>query len=114
MWVDPAKQWAECMGAAIGQFEVVVTELPRAVPARDVRQVATVARRCDGVLVVLADQPHAALAADVVFEANGSTWSTVGSGYLASQEMRVALRGRRVAQPHVFPLVLGASCTDDS
>lgn len=109
VWVDPAARWAECMGAAIGQFEIVVTQLPRGVPARDVTHVSAVARRRDGVLVVLADHLHASLSADIVFDAGDSEWSTAGSGFLASQEMSVTLRGRRVAQPHVFSLMLGGS-----
>ena len=109
VWVDPGVRWVDCMGAAIGQFEVVVTQLPRAVPARDVTHVSTVARRCEGVLVVLADQPHAALAADVVFDASGSVWSSAASGCLTAQEINITLRGRRVVQPHEFSLVLGGS-----
>ena len=97
------------MGASIGEFETVVTHLPRGVPLRDVRHVAAVAHRSNGALVILAEHPHDGLSPDLVFETRDADWSVAGAGHLASQEVHVVLGGRRAAEPRGFSVVLGAS-----
>jgi len=113
-WANPEGQWAACLGTVIGEFEVVVTQVPRGVSPREVRHVAAIARRCSGVLVVLVDNAYAGsstdtFAADLMFDARDATWSTAGSGHLATQQVHVVLGGRRVIEPRGFPIILGGS-----
>lgn len=109
VWVNPTGQWSACVGAGLGEFEVVVTQLPTGVSPREVQHASAIARRRNGVLVVLADRVPTALSADLVFDARGATWTSVGAGHLVSQETHVVMGGRRAPQPHVFSVVLGAS-----
>lgn len=110
VWANPEGQWAACLSAVIGEFEIVVTHMPRGVPSRDIKHVAAIARRCNGVLVVLVDNASAEpFSSDTLFDARDATWSAAGAGHLATQQVHVVLGGRRVVEPHGFPIVLGGS-----
>ena len=114
VWANPEGQWAACLGAVVGECEVVVTQIPHGVSPREVRHVAAIVRRSNGVLVVLVDNSHAGssvdtFSAEAVFEARSATWSTAGAGHLSAQQMHVVLGGRRVVEPQGFPIVLGGS-----
>lgn len=106
--IDPQRQWAACMGACIGEFEIVVTQLPVGVPAGEARRVSVAASRSNGIVVVLAAQRSSSMPADIEFRVVQSEWN-LEVGHLRSQAMHVVLDGRRVAESRRFDVVFSAS-----
>ena len=106
--VDPGRRWAACMGACVGEFEVVVTQVPAGVPAGEARRVATTVSRSNGIVVVLGNQPGASMPADIEFRVERCDWN-LDAGHLQSHTMHVVLGGRRVAEPHCFEVALAVT-----
>lgn len=107
--VDPRRDWVACMNACVGEFEIVVTQIPSAVAPADVRRMATAVSRSNGVVVVIGDEPRRHVSADLEFSVECCNWAGVDGGHLSAQAMRVVLGGRRVPEPHPFRVVYGSS-----
>ena len=106
--VDPQHRWAACMDACVGEFEVVVTQVPAGVPSGEARRVSTAVSRSNSVVMVLTTQRGSSMPADVEFRVDSSDWN-LGSGHLQSQTMHVVLGGRRIVDPRCIDAVLAAS-----
>lgn len=106
--VDPGQRWAACMGACIGEFEVVVTQVPVGVPAGEARRVSAAVSRSNGIVVVLPSRRGVSMPADIEFHVERSDWN-LDAGHLQSQTMHVVLGGRRVAEPRRFGAALVGS-----
>lgn len=106
--VDPGQRWATCMDACVGEFEVVVTQVPAGVPVGEARRVSSAVSRSNGIVVALATQRGVSMPADIEFRVDASDWS-IESGHLQSQTMHVVLGGRRVAEERRFGAVLSTS-----
>jgi len=106
--IDPQRRWAACMDACVGEFEVVVTQVPAGVPAGEARRVSAAVARSNGIVVGLATRRDVSMPADVEFRVDASDWN-IESGHLQSQAMRVVLAGRRIADTRRFDAVLAVS-----
>jgi threonine dehydrogenase-like Zn-dependent dehydrogenase len=104
--IDPRRDWVACMNACIGEFELVVTQIPSSVAPADVRRMATAVSRTNGVVVVV-DEPRRSVSVDLEFRVEHCNWAGVDGGHLSAQDMRVVLAGRRVPDPHPFRVVYG-------
>jgi hypothetical protein len=107
--VDPRRDWVACMNVCIGEFEIVVTQIPSTVAPADVRRMSTAVSRSNGVVVVVGDEQRRHMSADLEFRVECCNWAGVDGGHLSSQGMRVVLGGRRVPEPHPFRVVYGSS-----
>lgn len=96
------------MDACVGEFEVVVTQVPSGVPTGEARRVSAAVSRSNSVVVVLATQRGSSMPADVEFRVGASDWN-IGAGHLQSQTMHVVLGGRRIIDPRRIDAVLAAS-----
>lgn len=105
--IDPRHDWVACMNACIGEFEIVVTQVPSSVAPADVRRMATAVSRTNGVVVVVDDEPRRSVSADFEFRVEHCNWAGVDGGHLSAQDMRVVLAGRRVPDPHPFRVAYG-------
>ena len=106
--VDPDRDWAECVAAAVDGFEVVLAVPPRNVPDRLRRQVGARLRTRGGVLLALGDRT-AASGADLVLTAATEAWEGIGRGHghLAGRRLRLTVTGRRTPHPRTAILPLG-------
>ena len=106
--IDPQRLWLECINACLGEFEIIVTQIPAGVGAGDVRRMASMVSRGNGVMVVLGDTSCRYAVVDVEFQVEHCSWRVEG-GRLVSQTMDVVLGGRRVIEPRSFVGVLETS-----
>lgn len=107
--VDPQRDWVACMNACVGEFEIVVTQIPSTVAAAEVRRMSTAVSRSNGVVVVVGGEPQRSVSADLEFRVEGCNWTGVDGGHLSAQDMRVTLGGRRIPDPRPFRVVYGPS-----
>ena len=105
--VDPQHDWVACMNACVGEFEIVVTQVPSAVAPAEVRRMVTAVSRSNGIVVVVGGEPRQSVSADLEFRVEGCNWT--GDGHLSAQNMRVTLGGRRIPDPRPFRVVYGPS-----
>lgn len=106
--IDPRNRWSACIGACVGEFEVVVAGVPQGVPPGEVRRMSTAVSRSNGIAVLLPNPTGRIAPVDVEFRVGRCRWGTEG-GRLSSQSFDIVLGGRRVAEPHSFEGLLGAS-----
>ncbi len=107
--VDPQRDWVACMNACVGEFEIVVTQIPSTVAPAEVRRMSTAVSRSNGVVVVVGGEPQRSVSADLEFRVEGCNWTGVDGGHLSAQDMRVTLGGRRIPDPRPFRVVYGPS-----
>lgn len=107
--VDPQRDWVACMNACIGEFELVVTQIPSTVAPAEVRRMSTAVSRSNGVVVVIGGEAQRSMSADLEFRVERCNWSGVDDGHLSAQDMRVILGGRRVPDPCPLRVVYGSS-----
>ena len=107
--IDPQREWLACMGACVGQFELVVTQVPAGVPAADVRRMTTTAAHGNGVVVLLVPHGAASIPVDFEFRVERCEWPVSNAGHLSAQVLHVVLGGRRIAEPRAFEVAIGAS-----
>jgi threonine dehydrogenase-like Zn-dependent dehydrogenase len=107
--VDPQRDWVACMNACVGEFEIVVTQIPSTVAPAEVRRMSTAVSRSNGVVVVVGGEPQRPVSADLEFRVEGCNWTGVDGGHLSAQDMRVTLGGRRIPDPRPFRVVYGPS-----
>ena len=107
--VDPQRDWVACMNACVGEFEIVVTQIPSTVAPAEVRRMSTAVSRSNGVVVVVGGEPQRSVSADLEFRVEGCNWTGVDGGRLSAQDMRVTLGGRRIPDPRPFRVVYGPS-----
>jgi len=99
--------WADLVAAVLDGFEVVVTRVPRQVPAAVARRVHARLQAREGVLLTVESggAPAAggpvAVPVDLTVEATACVWDGVERGWGRLQERRVtvASTGRRVPRP---------------
>lgn len=97
--------WADLVAAVLDGFEVVVTRMPRRVPAAVARRLQARLQAREGVLLTV--EPGAPPAGggpvpvDLIVEATACVWDGVEHGWGRLQERRVtvASTGRRVPRP---------------
>ena len=106
--VDPQRDWVACVNACIGEFELVVTQIPSSVAPADVRRMSTAVSRSNGIVVVVGDEPRRSVSADLEFRVERCNWAGVEGGHLSGQDIRVVLGGRRVPDPRPFRVVYGS------
>lgn len=94
------------MNACVGEFELVVTQIPSTVAPAEVRRMSTAVSRSNGVVVVVGGEPQRSVSADLEFRVERCNWS--GDGHLSAQEMRVTLGGRRIPDARPFRVVYGS------
>jgi threonine dehydrogenase-like Zn-dependent dehydrogenase len=107
--IDPQRDWVACMNACVGEFEIVVTQIPSTVAPAEVRRMSTAVSRSNGVVVVVGGEPQRSVSADLEFRVEGCNWTGVDGGHLSAQDMRVTLGGRRIPDPRPFRVVYGPS-----
>lgn len=107
--VDPRRDWVACMNACIGEFELIVTQIPSTVAPAEVRRMSTAVARSNGVVVVVGGEPQRSVSADLEFRVERCSWSGVDDGHLSAQDMRVTLGGRRIPDPRPLRVVYGSS-----
>ncbi|MBU6226778.1 MAG: hypothetical protein KGQ43_04245 [Acidobacteria bacterium] len=107
--VDPQSDWVACMNACVGEFEIVVTQIPSTVAPAEVRRMSTAVSRSNGVVVVVGGEPQRSVSADLEFRVEGCNWTGVDGGHLSAQDMCVTLGGRRIPDPRPFRVVYGPS-----
>jgi hypothetical protein len=107
--VDPQRDWVACMNACVGEFEIVVTQIPSTVAPAEVRRMSTAVSRSNGVVVVVGGEPQRSVSVDLEFRVEGCNWTGVDGGHLSAQDMRVTLGGRRIPDPRPFRVVYGPS-----
>lgn len=107
--VDPQRDWVARMNACVGEFEIVVTQIPSTVAPAEVRRMSTAVSRSNGVVVVVGGEPQRSVSADLEFRVEGCNWTGVDGGHLSAQDMRVTLGGRRIPDPRPFRVVYGPS-----
>lgn len=107
--IDPQRDWVACMNACVGEFEIVVTQIPSTVAPAEVRRMSTAVSRSNGVVVVVGGEPQRSVSADLEFRVEGCNWTGVDGGHLSAQDMRVNLGGRRIPDPRPFRVVYGPS-----
>ncbi len=105
--INPQREWLACMGACIGQFELVVTQVPSGVSVADVRRMAAMVARGNGVVVLLVPHGVSSVSADFEFRVERCEWPTSNTGHLSTQVLHVVLGGRRIAEPRAFEVALG-------
>lgn len=97
------------MNACIGEFELVVTQIPSTVAPGEVRRMSTAVARSNGVVVVVGGEAQRSVSADLEFRVERCSWSGVDDGHLSAQDMRVTLGGRRIPDPRPLRVVYGSS-----
>ena len=107
--IDPRHDWVACMNACVGEFELVVTQIPSTVAAADVRRMSMAVSRSNGIVVVVGEEVQRSVSADLEFRVEHCNWTGVDGGYLSAQDMQVTLGGRRVPDPRRFRVVYGSS-----
>jgi hypothetical protein len=108
--VDPGdSDWADITAAVLDGFEVVITPVPRRLPAAPLRRVQARVRAREAVLVAVGDPGP--LAADVVVESSTQMWEGIenGWGHLCGRRVTVEVSGRRVPRRRRADLWLPAS-----
>jgi hypothetical protein len=96
--IDPGEhgEWVDLTAAVLDGFEVVITRVPRRLPAPSLRRLLTRVKARAAVLVAVGDPGP--LAADVVIESSTPVWAGVehGWGHLRGRRVTVEASGRRV------------------
>jgi hypothetical protein len=107
--VDPGdSDWADITAAVLDGFEVVITPVPRRLPAAPLRRVQARVKARESVLVAVGDPRP--LSADVVIESSTPMWEGIehGWGHLRGRRVTVEVSGRRVPRPRRADLWLPA------
>jgi hypothetical protein len=93
---DDAEGWVAAMGAAVDGFELVLTQVPRRVPAAAVRRIQARAQHRGAVVVTIG--PSGELVSDVVVETLAVRWVGIGDGHgcVRAGGATVEVSGRRV------------------
>jgi hypothetical protein len=99
--VDPVQPngWVDLVAAVLDGFEVVITRIPRRVPAAPLRRVQARVKAREAVLVTVGDPGP--LVADLVVESFTPVWVGIehGWGHLRGRRVAVEVSGRRVPRP---------------
>lgn len=102
--IDPGSgsSWADLVAAALDGFEVVVTSVPRRVPAAVARRVQARLQAREGVLLTVGGSGSSGpVPVELTVEATAPVWEGVeqGWGCLRGRRVTVVSSGRRVPRP---------------